>query len=143
MEYTVKVDGDSVSELVRQSLADSLSMVLRDEADHETKVLSTCLILAHEYYSTEEQHTQMLVELQGDIDEFDERYNQAHIDPLIDLQDEEDGGLTINIDADEAMVQRFAEQGIEYLLLQEMFGRPSMDDLIRWIEAGKAIDVKE
>lgn len=143
MEYTVKVDEDSVSELVRQSLADSLGMVLRDEADHETKVLSTCLILAHEYYATAEQHAEMVAELQDDINEFDERYNQAYIDPLIELQDEEDGGMTINIDADNAMVQRFAEQGVEYMLLQEMFGRPSMDDLIRWIEAGKALEEKE
>lgn len=69
MDYTVKVDDDQVSELVRMSLAESLEMKLRggDKDDNHERAMIASLILTHEYYSTAEQHEQLMSELMDDM----------------------------------------------------------------------------
>lgn len=157
MAYMVLIGEEEAAELTRVNLADSLERVLRMGDDDEAgRALVAALSIVHEYYSTVEQHQALIDKLKDDLQEFDDRL----IEDILSVQDEDggdvassvrnvditehdDGSATISVDLDEAMVQRFAEQGIEYLLLQEVLGNPSMEDLLRWIEAGKALDVKE
>jgi hypothetical protein len=144
MEYTVTVDSDSVSELVRQSLADSLCVVASThEVDYEGKALINSLLIVHEYYSTAAQHAELLDELQDDLQEFDVGldFDTTDGDDFEIIEDED--SVTITLDGDSKTLEHLASKGMEYLILRQMFNNPSTDDLFRWIESGKALDQKE
>lgn len=139
MDYTVKVDDDAAAELTRENLADSLERVLcMGDDDEQGRALVAALIIVHEYYSTVEQHAQLMEELKDDIMEFNNLLieHEGHR-PLVDVVDHSDGSATITIDVDHVTANRLASKGIEYTILQEMLGHPSIEDIIRWVERGK------
>lgn len=146
MTYTVEVDEDQMSELTRINLAESLERVLAlGDDDEHTRALVASLVIVHEYYSTVEQHQQLIEELNDDLLAFDNRLiddimadkNSDDGFDVVDIIEHEDGSATINVDVDSEMLNQLASKGIEYTILQEMLGHPSMDEILRWIERGK------
>lgn len=139
MDYTVKVDDDAASELTRENIADSLERVLRiGDDDEHGRALIASLIIVHEYYSTVEQHAQLMEELKDDIMEFnDVLVEQERYQPVADVVDHSDGSAMITVDVDAVTANRLASKGIEYAILQEILGHPSTEDIIRWVERGK------
>ena len=151
MAYMVLIGEEEAAELTRVNLADSLKRVLRMGDDDEAgRALVAALIIVHEYYSTVEQHQALIDKLKDDLQEFDDRL----IEDILGVQDEDggdvasgvrnvditehdDGSATISVDLDEQGLNLMATKGIEYAILQEMLGNPSMVDLLRWAERGK------
>lgn len=153
MAYMVLIGEEEAAELTRVNLADSLERVLRMGDDDEAgRALVAALSIVHEYYSTVEQHQALIDKLKDDLQEFDDRL----IDDILGVQDEDgdegdvarsvrnvditehdDGTATISVDLDEQGLNLMATKGIEYAILQEMLGNPSMEDLLRWVERGK------
>ena len=147
MPYTVQIDDDEAAELTRVNIAESLERVLRiGDDDEEGRALVAALVIVHEYYSTAVQHQALIEELKDDLREFDDRLIEdimnaqgevAHGVKNVDVTEHDDGTATISVDLDDQMRDLMAAKGIEYAILQEMLGNPSMDDLLRWVERGK------
>lgn len=139
MAYTTEISDDAAAELTRLNLADSLERVLRmGDDDERGRALIASLILVHEYYSTVEQHAQLMEELKDDIMEFnDALVEQEQRRPVVDVVDHSDGSATVTVDVDAVTANRLASKGIEYTILQEMLGHPSLGDILRWVERGK------
>lgn len=140
MEYTVPVDSDAVSELVRQSLEESIDLNVRSgDESIEGSALLISLVVAHEYYSTHEQHQALLAEYGSDVDAtvtLVENHLEYGIHN-VETSENEDGSLTFSFDASDEEIQQLASKGAEYAVLMAVLGNPSSDDLIRWVERGK------
>ena len=145
MEYTVPVDSDAVSELVRQSLEESIDLNVRSgDESIEGSALLISLVVTHKYYSTHEQHQALLAEYGSDVDatvtlvekhlEYDDQAEGVH---NIETSENEDGSLTFSFDASDEEIQQLASKGAEYAVLMAVLGDPSPGDLIRWVERGK------
>lgn len=151
MAYMVLIGEEEAAELTRVNLADSLKRVLRMGDDDEAgRALVAALIIVHEYYSTVEQHQALIDKLRDDLQEFDDRLIEdilgvqdedggdvARTVRNVDITEHDDGSATISVDLDEQGLNLMATKGIEYAILQEMLGNPSMVDLLRWAERGK------
>lgn len=139
MPYMTEIDDDAAAELTRLNLADSLGRVLgMGDDDEQGRALIASLIITHEYYSTVIQHEQLMEELKDDIAEFNEAIKPQEQNKLmVDITDHDDGSATITIDTDVETMSHLASKGIEYMILRELLGNPSVDDLIRWVERGK------
>lgn len=149
MAYMVLIGEEEAAELTRVNLADSLKRVLRMGDDDEAgRALVAALSIVHEYYSTVEQHQALIDKLKDDLQEFDDRLIEdimgvqyegdvAYGVKNVDVTEHDDGSATISVDLDEQGLNLMATKGIEYAILQEMLGNPSMEDLLRWVERGK------
>jgi guanylate kinase len=116
--------------------------------DEAGRALVAALSIVHEYYSTVEQHQALIDKLKDDLQEFDDRLIEdimgvqyegdvAYGVKNVDVTEHDDGSATISVDLDEQGLNLMATKGIEYAILQEMLGNPSMEDLLRWVECGK------
>lgn len=147
MPYMIQIDEDEAAELTRVNLAESLERVLRiGDDDEEGRALVAALVIVHEYYSTAAQHQALIGMLKDDLQEFDDRLIEdimnaqgeaTHGVKNVDVTEHDDGTATISVDLDEQGLNLMATKGIEYAILQEMLGNPSMEDLLRWVERGK------
>jgi guanylate kinase len=149
MAYMLLIGEEEAAELTRVNLADSLERVLRMGDDDEAgRALVAALSIVHEYYSTVEQHQALIDKLKDDLQEFDDRLIEdimgvqyegdvAYGVKNVDVTEHDDGTATISVDLDEQGLNLMATKGIEYAILQEMLGNPSMEDLLRWVERGK------
>lgn len=143
MAYMVEIDEDEAAELTRVNLAETLERALRiSDDDEEGRALVAALVIVHEYYSTADQHQALIDELKDDLQQFDDRLVEDIMDVAygvknVDVTEHDDGTATISVDLDDQMMSYMASKGVEYTILQEMLGNPSMSDLLRWVERGK------
>lgn len=142
MPYTTEIGDDEAAELTRRNLADSLERALRmGDDDEQGRALVAALVITHEYYSTVDQHLQLLKDLKDDLNEFDNRHIKDFTadgsESEVDVVNHDDGSATISVNVDERLLNHLARKGIEYTVLQEMLGNPSMSDILHWVELGK------
>ena len=148
MDYTVTVNEDDVSEIVRLSLEEMLSINLASGDDSEyTTALIAAMVVVHDYYSTKEQHEALLEAHSEELSRYDsfvEDWFDRHSDIVrksgvsnLSVTDEDDGSATVSFDADIETINRLASKGVEYCVLREMLGGASASDILRWAVTGK------
>jgi len=136
MEYTVPVDDDTVSEIVRKSLQEMIDINLRDgDDDLENRALIASMMIVLEYYSTKDQYESFVEEMRDELIDFTSYVEQDISD--IETENDDDGSLIINMNVTDDVANRLASLGVEFLIMKEALGATSTDQLLAWAEAGK------
>ena len=148
MNYTVTVNEDDISEIVRLSLEEVLSINLLSGDDTEyTTALVAAMVIVHEYYSTASQHEDLLAEYDEEFSRYNTYVKDLFSDKPVTSQEdsvsnisvinEEDGSATISFDADLSTINMLAAKGAEYCILQSLLDGASTSDILRWAERGR------
>lgn len=149
MDYTIELDNDTISEIVRKSIEEMFEINIRDvsDSDIEGQSLLAAMFILHRYYSTVEQHGEFVSEFAQEIlelhdlinndltviEDFDQTDDVWNVETVEDV----DGSLVITLDASPAAVDRLAGKGIEYSVILGALGDPTSEQLLRWAERGK------
>jgi len=56
---------------------------------------------------------------------------------VTDISENADGSANISVDIPMKDVSAFASEGVKYVLMKSVFGNPSDDELVKWVERGK------
>ena len=141
MDYKIKIDDDTVSEIVRKSLEEMIYIKLRNDFEEEGQAeIVLSMLIVHEYYSTKQQHIAFISQIDEEIRELfclldTKRYGITNVETT----EESDGSLSISFNASDEALKVLASKGIEYAVLSATLGNPTTDQLLEWAMKGKNV----
>lgn len=143
MTYNLKLDADTIIDITRKSLEESIIYKIEDvknnDNDEELQTLMFLLGALH-YYSIKEQYqsfcaNHQINDIVNDLKKEVESAEKKSIN--VTTEDNEDGSITVNLDADDEMVHRLASGGLEYSIIKGILNTQSASDILEWAERGK------
>lgn len=145
MTYTLELDDDTISEITRQSLEESVIHKAEDvkannyDNDEELQTLLFLLGSLH-YYSTKEQYESFCAKHQvlDIVRDLEKEIKSAEKQSMnVTTEENDDGSLTINLDANDEMINRLASNGLEYSIIKGILNTQDASDILMWAERGK------
>jgi len=105
-------------------------MMNLEEYDDESYDLVNSMLDVLEYYMSYDD----FVEFKKTLPDCDNGVDEIAV---TDITENEDGSANISVDIPMKDVSAFVSEGVKYVLMKSVFGNPSDDELVKWVERGK------